>query len=216
MITKGRLQELVLELLADAEDVLSTAYRRDEYTTGVMSGGFARWTTKCKLLATILGEQADPWYSLLSETYENTFIDSKVLEGHLDALKYAIDNDWLFLKIENLLRAEIFDNLLEQADHLMGEGYALAAGVLGRAVLEDHLRKLCDRHSIPSAKARPTLGDFNSELYKAKHYDILTMKNVDRLAAVGNAAAHNLPFKPEDIEALLSGVRDFLVRNPIT
>ena len=58
------------------------------------------------------------------------------------------------------MRAEAFESLLEQADYLLSEGYFLAAGVLGRAVLEEHLRKWCDLKAYSPAKQRPTINDF--------------------------------------------------------
>jgi DNA-binding MarR family transcriptional regulator len=69
----------------------------------------------------------------------------------------------------------------------------LAAGVVFRAVLEERLRRLCEQHSITLGKTKPTLNDYNSELYKSSVYDKITFKEVDTLIAIGNDAAHNNP-----------------------
>jgi hypothetical protein len=46
----------------------------------------------------------------------------------------VIEND-LLVGLDALVFAEAFSDLLEQSEHLLGGGYFLAAGVLGRACL---------------------------------------------------------------------------------
>jgi hypothetical protein len=123
----------------------------------------------------------------------------------------------LLVAVEDLVRAEAFESLLEQADYLLASGYALAAGVLGRAVLEEHLRKWCEVKGCRPAKDKPTINDYNSELYKAKHLNLSQMKHVESLAAVGNEAAHNKPTLTADgVERLLRDVRELLAKHPLT
>jgi len=87
----------------------------------------------------------------------------------------------------------------------------LAAGVLARGVIEQHLRKRCDELGCMPSKSRPTLNDFNQALYGAKHIDKITMKHIDALAAIGNDAAHNNPsLKEEDVKRLVAEVPNLL------
>ena len=88
--------------------------------------------------------------------------------------------------------------------------------MLGRAVLEEHLRTLCDARGCILSKAKPTLNDFKDELYRNKHVNLTEMKHIESLAAIGNNAAHNKPeLSQTDVDRLLRDVRDFLLRNPV-
>jgi len=130
----------------------------------------------------------------------------------------------LLVPLGSLLRAEVFSDLLEQAEHLLDEGYFLPAGVLGRAVLEEHLRAWCDRAPCvpvdpknPSQpKPKPTLSDFYEALYKARHLTLTEKRHVEAMAAVGNDAAHNkATLKKADVDRLLPDVRRFMAQHPL-
>ena len=56
--------------------------------------------------------------------------------GILRAAREDYANGYLF-DIKQLIAAEVFDDLLEQAEHLLDAGYQEAAAVLAGAVLED-------------------------------------------------------------------------------
>ena len=81
-------------------------------------------------------------------------------------------------------------NLIEQAEHLFNSGYHLAAGVIGRAILEEHLRTTCETIGCLPAKPRATINDFNQALYGAQHYTKIKMKQIETLTTIGNDAAH--------------------------
>lgn len=171
------------------------------------------WEARITTLEPALGPAIKPWAGQLAGTgtYDIDSIRSKV--GALTAIKEAIERD-LLVKIEDWVLAEAMDDLLDQADHLLKKKYSLAAGVLGRAVLEEHLRKGCDRKGcIPPG--RPTLNDLNLALYNGHHYDKLVMKKVDALTSVGNYCAHNEqpPLAPDKIEPFLRDVREFVTQH---
>ena len=105
-------------------------------------------------------------------------------------------------------------NILK-ADYLLDHNHLLAAGVLGRAMLEGHLRKLCNRHgSMPAGNT--TISVLNDALYKAQHLDKLAMQGVTKMATAGNHCAHNRhpPLPKADVKLLLRDVREFLARHP--
>ncbi len=108
--------------------------------------------------------------------------------GILKAAKEDYGNGYLF-DLRKLVEAEIFDDLLEQAEQLLNEGYYIPAAVLAGCVLEDGLRKLCDREGI-TLPDQPKLNWMNDELAKKNVYNALTKKNVTSLAAIRNDAAH--------------------------
>ena len=110
-----------------------------------------------------------------------------------------------------LIRAEVFDDLLEQAQHLFEQGYHQPSAVLAGAVMEDALRKICERNKI-SLSAIPKLDSMNAELAKKGVYNTLVQKRVTWLADLRNKAAHGQAsgFSAADVENMLRQVRDFV------
>jgi hypothetical protein len=92
-------------------------------------------------------------------------------------------------KLRKLIEAEIFDDLLEQAQHLLDEGYFIPAGVLTGCVLEDSLRKLCVKHNV-TIGPKLKLDAMNTDLVKVGAYTVLTQKKITWLAGMRNDAAH--------------------------
>ena len=143
-----------------------------------------KWITGCRNLVHQIGDAARAWWDSFPPPVGVLASLAAIAMGNLEALRESIDMDAL-VRVEDLITADAFASLLEQAKELLAKDYTLAAGVLGRAVLEEHLRKLCDRHScLPSG--RPTVNDLNQTLYKGSHLDKLGMKQADTLAAAGN------------------------------
>ncbi len=164
----------------------------------------------------MLGESAEPWKKSIDSRERNNPTNTTVIIGVLQSIQHAFQNN-LLLTVADLIRAEAFDNLLEQGEYLFTEGYHLAAGVLGRAVFEEHLREWCALKSCTPANAKPTLSNFIDSLYKDKHISATLMKHFVAIAGVGNDAAHNLPsLNKEDVERMLRDVREVLVRHPLS
>jgi hypothetical protein len=137
------------------------------------------------------------------------------MAGTLEGVKHAVEND-LLVTVEDLVFAEAFSDLLEQADHLLTGRFWLAAAILGRAVLEEHLRKWCDKEGCTPSIPKPTMSHFYIELQKAGHLNKLEVANVQAMVAAGNEAAHNTGKLTEpDAEKLIRDVRDFLLRHPL-
>ena len=103
-----------------------------------------------------------------------------------------MEND-LLGNIKGLLQADIFADFLEIGEHLLAEGYKDAAAVTIGAVLEDGLRKLCDKNGIDTMRpngSRLTIDPLNTELAKQAVYSKLTQKQVTSWAHIRNKAAH--------------------------
>jgi len=189
---KQRFLVIVDSLIEEARSVLDSQFAshyvgRPRY---VDPEKFHQWWGKIKSLGHQLGTAAQPWKELFSSTPNNSLGSVKSILGTLRAIKHEIENDYL-QNFTQLIKAETFSDLLEQAEHLYDNGYYLAAGVVARAVLEEHLRTTCVYLNCVPDKKRPTIADYNQALYKMKHYSKIRMKHIDMLASIGNAATHN-------------------------
>ena len=118
--------------------------------------------------------------------------------------------------IQELIRAEVFDDFLEMAEHLLDQGYKDPAAVVIGSVLEQHLKRLCDRVKIPTdLNGKPKKADLlNSELTAKKVYEKLDQKSVTAWLDLRNDAAHGDydKYAAAQVKLLLLGVRDFLNR----
>jgi hypothetical protein len=165
-------------------------------------------------LSYMLGDKGAHWKEQLSPSPSHYESAQRQFNTTIQVIKEVVQDDLLH-QIEEFVRAEVFDNLLEQADYLHESGYLTAAGALGRAVLEQQVRSLCDREGLTPTKARPTINDYNQALYGGDIYDKLEMKRVDLMATIGNDAAHAKAVTLDDVKGLLKDVREFLTRQPL-
>jgi hypothetical protein len=140
------------------------------------------------------------------------------LAGVLKALKEDVNEGWL-QTVEELVHADTFSDLLEQARELNSKGYKDAAAVIAGTVLESHLRLLCDKNSIPTslqAGRYKTADSMNTELAKTGVYNQLQQKQVTAWLGIRNAAAHGKysQYTAADVVSLISGVEQFIISNP--
>ena len=144
------------------------------------------------------------------------------LEGIVRALLHDYDGGRL-RNYRELVHADLFADFLAMAEYLLQEGFKDAAAVHAGGVLEQHIRKLCDKSSIPttvtdtSGDARPKkLDAMNSELAKAQVYNKNEQKSVGAWAGTRNSAAHGHynEYTTEQVRLMILGVRDFVNRHP--
>jgi hypothetical protein len=77
-----------------------------------------------------------------------------ILTGALSDLK-----DGFIVGQENLIAAEVFDSVIEQARHLNNNKYKDAAAVLGRVVLEDALKRMARKAGIDDKQTAARIND---------------------------------------------------------
>lgn len=130
--------------------------------------------------------------------------------GVFKAAKDDYENGYLF-DVRQLIEAEVFDDFLEQAVHLFSAGYHQPAAVIAGSVLEDGLRKLCQKNGI-TLPDRPKLDQMNADLAKAGVYNKLVQKRITTFADLRNKAAHGQwdQFTKEDVREMIDGVRRFM------
>ena len=144
------------------------------------------------------------------------------LAGVILALRNAVANGYL-ASAREMVHGELFDDFLEMAAYLLSEGYKDAAAVIGGGVLEVHLRKLCEKISIPltftaldgqikSKRAE----QLNDNLKAANLYGKLDHKGVTNWLDLRNKAAHAEynEYSREQVDIALRSIRDFVARYP--
>jgi hypothetical protein len=175
-----------------------------------------QWGINClHILHKFFGNESDHYkrFDELFPKFSNSrsnFSAVKNILGILKAAKDDYENGYLF-DTRALIEAEVFDDFLEQAEHLLNQGYFTAAAVIAGSVLEDGLRKLCLKNGI-TLSAKPKLDLMNADLAKAGVYNLLKQKQITALADLRNKAAHGLGgFTKEDVEGMVKDVRRFMV-----
>jgi hypothetical protein len=166
----------------------------------------------CRLLIAKLGPFGKVWDEMLQIPPNNDDEEFYKISAVLDSIANALSKGRLST-IEEQVSAEVLSDLLEHAEVLLKAKYNLAAATVLRAVLEERLRKLCASNGCTPSAQRPTIEMFKQSLYTAKIIDKLAVKDVDWMAGVGNAAAHNLAeYNAADVPQLYERVTAFLSR----
>lgn len=153
------------------------------------------------------------YYQKFSSLYEKDELCSFAHFQKLNVLFDAAKDDYTggyIMPIETLVHAEVFDDLLEQAEELLKNGYYVAAGVCAGIVLETTLRNLCQQYNIDTQNKK--LDTMNSELVKVNAYTKLEQKNITMLAHIRNCAAHGKTdeLNKKDVEKLINEVKHFI------
>jgi hypothetical protein len=190
-MTTAFLTKEVQRLIAEGEQVAATKFDagipgaryRGERPSRLELRAFSRWQAGCKNLMRLLAAYAEPWKNVFDG--DNSASHAIRMLGTLEAIQHAISGG-LLLSVEDIVRAESFNSVLDQADFLHAQGFFLAAGVLARAVLEEHLRAWAASYSLPISKPKPTLNDLKDALYKDKKFSLSVAKHIEAMAAVGN------------------------------
>jgi hypothetical protein len=161
-------------------------------------------------------------YSNSENDYHDKAPRLVAISGVIKALKQDLSHGYL-VKASEILNAELFSDFLEMVEHLLEEGYKDPAAVILGSVLEEHLRKLCAKNSLPidstdsKGITRPKKADLlNSELTAAVIYSKLDQKSVTAWLDLRNKAAHGqyADYSKAQVELLLQSVRDFITRHP--
>jgi hypothetical protein len=143
------------------------------------------------------------------------------LLGVLNALLFDYKRGFL-TSIEEGLRAGVLGDFLSIAKFLLAEDtsrYKDPAAVVTGVVLEEHLRKLAHKNSIPehdNSGKRKKASTLNDELYKANAYTQSYHQNVTAWLAIRNNAVHANWSEYTDslVAVMLSGTEEFVARYP--
>jgi hypothetical protein len=143
----------------------------------------------------------------------------------------GLDNSYragMFESVSEIIEADITADYMTQAENLLsGAGTGtfahVPAAVLAGGVLEDTLRRLCQRQSPPIPIVRnnnelKSLGDFIDDLKRAGLYPELKAKQLRAWAGIRNTAAHGEfdKFSRADVQQMLEGIQSFLAESKVS
>ena len=184
------------------------------------------WVTRVgQLVRNLYGEESQHFvsYSRAVETesfynlHSNYYAQLSQVLGVAQAMKHDVSNG-LLVNVKSLVQAEVFSDFLEMGEHLLHEGYKDAAAVIIGSVLEDNLRKLSERNSLPvksnSGKSL-TIDPLNIQLAKANVYSKLVQKQITTWAHVRNKSAHGeyTEYSSDEVKMMLLFVQSFSAEN---
>lgn len=118
-------------------------------------------------------------------------IHTSSIVGVIKALLEDLESGFLD-NISEIIHAEVFSDFLDMADYLNNNGHKDAAAVIAGTTLENHIKKISIKNDIPTeTSGKPMRADrINSELTKAKVYNLSEQKNITAWLDIRNNAAH--------------------------
>ncbi len=149
--------------------------------------------------------------------YDEITLSREWLHRPLSIIEYAINDlekGYVF-DLRQLLAGEVFDDLLEMAEYLHGQGYHLPAGSLAGAVLEDSLRRLCRKQQPPIEWAGHSYISTLNDLLRDRVYPKPTWRKIQHWTDLRNDIDHHNfetpeEIKPHDVEQMIEGVQHFI------
>jgi hypothetical protein len=141
--------------------------------------------------------------------------------GALKAIKDSYEKGFLS-KLTEKIATDAASDYMGQAEQLLGEGQSgqydhVPAAVLAGAVLENNLRRLCQRQTPPIDVDKPdgspkTLDPLIADLQKANVYTKAKADQLRSWAKIRNSAAHGKfkEFNRDEVEAMIKGIKNFL------
>jgi hypothetical protein len=218
-ISKDAILQQIDEVLAQYRDRRSHAQYDDcsdlpyEVTTALIT----QMSATISRLAPKTSQYLENFELLLKRVGGTNAVSVPHLVGMLTALREAYDKGYLHT-IEELVHADLFADFLEMAEYLVSENYKDPSAVVAGSVLEEHLRNLCQRNTIPiDVAGKPKKAEaLNTDLASNGAYSKLDQKSVTAWLDLRNKAAHGHynQYTKEQVELMIQGIRNFLSRVP--
>jgi len=175
---------------------------------------FTSWgMSALSLIGRVFGEDSLQYEHFIEE-YENAiageYISAEICIGVLESARNDYTSGYLF-NVRTLVKAELGDDVLEQAKKLLKSDQKDIGCFLIGVALELAIKDLCDRNGINHDNNSKT-EQLNIELRKAEVYNESMRKQITAWLALRNYAAHGKwdQYCSADVENLLSGVQRFI------
>lgn len=148
--------------------------------------------------------------------YSRNMIDQ--LSEVLKSLKHDYSNNFLN-SFNEMIDADIFTDILEQAEYLLSQSYFRASAVVAGVALESHLRKLAEKNQIPitSDDGKYVKADsLNGNLLKSQIIDKTMNKSITGWLGLRNDAAHPDAKQGDEgmIKLMIDGIKLFIEKYP--
>jgi hypothetical protein len=199
--------------LADKAAAIANAKTLDFVATdsgtryfNIDSAAFSGWATSVlNLLQRVFGEDSIHFQHLSRDAAAvgDSECSFRGAVAVFNAAREDYEGGYLF-NLQSLVKAEVFDDVLEQANALLSAGYKDPACVVAGVALETTLKDLCSRNGITHAK----LDKMNADLAKAGLYNKGMQKQITAWADRRNSAAHGdwKAYSDADVDEMIKGV----------
>lgn len=209
---KSRILERADRLLGEGQDVLATKTHSDGLDF-VDDNRLREWALKVQTLVRKVEPDNGHYLRSLTEDdfghFGTNYNQTMAYVAALRAFRDDIEHD-MFVRAEDLVAADVFEDLLSQAEHLLSASYLQPAASLAGAVLERELRVLAARRGL--RKKDDALASLNRKLVSARAYNAVKSKKIEAWTKIRNFADHGEFDKLDaaEVEEMINGVRDFL------
>lgn len=214
-LSEEKIEERFKKLIGEGKSMLNkSGWNGQKYSNGNPSKiDYQKWRVQVvNLIERVCGKESIH-YKMINDIAKDAKSNSYYLKEYYGILQGAyIDySDEMLINIRHLIRADLLDDLLSQAEQLLEKNYYIPAASLGGALLEDALRKLCDDYNIDYPKDT-SINSLNTQLYNEKVYNKLKFKEITAKADIRNNADHGKfdCFKYEDVDDMLNWIRRFV------
>jgi len=205
----------VYEVIAEGEKVLSSKYTYEEYgiTTEVLVDDslFHKWkVNSMSFLQYVFGDEGIHCIEFRDTCKYANYSDVEKGQAVLCAAKSDLEGGHLD-KLEDLIVADVFDDFLDMAQHLLDQGFKNPAASLTGAVLEYGLRKMAKKNNVEIAN-NENIESLNQKIYEAQIYSMIISKNIHACGDIRNNAdhAHFDEYSQTDVANMLKCVRGLL------
>ena len=205
----------IVALIEKGGNVLSTLRARPHGVAGlptVSEQAYKNWETQALAFLTDFLGPDHTYTSSFRTATENGGYEYHVHEGIgiLEALLEDVDRGYIGT-VRNLITAEVWSDLFDQAVHLLDNGYNAPAASLAGALLENGLRSVAGSRGVP-VRDGDSLPSLNQKLAQKGVYNRLTQKKVSIWTDVRNAADHGRfdEVNDRDVDDLVKGAQILL------
>lgn len=216
MVSTQKLVEEHFEcLIQEGRQILQKAEEADRRLNQYPSeNDYYRFRTEAlNLVHRSCGEDSDHYKDLRKladdkDTCRNSYYFAHCF-GVLEAAQRAF-KDGLLFDMRALIAAELLGDFIKQAGALLEAGYHIPAASLAGAVLEDTMRKLCEKQELPVPESTK-IGSLNAELGRASVYNKFVQKQIIAYADIRNNADHGHfdEFTVEEVQQMVKWIRTF-------
>jgi hypothetical protein len=203
--------------LVDKAEKLKAAKRPDELVSSIFVvdyAGFQEWNASMENIIIKIAGIESPYYINYKHVVQDVYLSCvEAGIGIILALKEDIEQGFL-TSVQELVKAEVFTDFLEIAEHLLDNNYKDPAASLIGAVLENGLKDIAAKNSITVSK-RAGIDEINKKLASNSVYNALVQKQVDVWRVIRNSADHGnfSDYTLDDVKNMKSGVENFLANH---